>query len=270
MRKYLNLHYLILIGLLFLIRQEGHSQNQLIKIKEWSTPEITSLSIDRIGDFFLIHKKGGITKYDPDGNMVASLPKKKPTLIEPWYHPSIFIYERKTQKYFSFGRYFENVQEHNLAPEFAIEPWLVCPTHDNRLWILDRADYSLKKVNPLSHEVINEFKLHTESSTPEFTDLKEYQNLLFLQEKNGGIWIVNTLGNLITKIEMENPGNFSFFGQQLYYLENNTIKFFNLLTEEREEIPLTGEMKFALVTDERILTVSTSNQVSLYNFTPQN
>jgi hypothetical protein len=101
-----------------------------------------------------------------------------------------------------------------------------------------------------------------------FTDLREYQNLLFLQEGNTGIWIVNTLGKVITKIEIKNLGNFSFFGQELYYLENNSIRFFDLLTEARREMPLTGELKFVLVTDERILTVSSKNKVSLYNYTP--
>ena len=257
--------FIIIFSLLFIL--EGRSQ-QLTKIKEWSAGEITNVSVDRMGNFFFILKKGGIKKYDPDGKVMASLSKRKPTLIEPWYHPSIFIYNRGTQKYFSFGRFFEDVKEYTLAPELAIEPYLVCPTHDNRLWILDKADFSLKKVNPLTQEVVNEFVLDTGSAAPEFTYLREYQNLLFLQEKNFGIWIVNTLGKVITKIEIKNPGNFSFFGQELYYLENNTIRFFDLLTEARHELALEGDLKFAIVTDERILTVSTKNKASLFNYTP--
>jgi hypothetical protein len=267
MRRIIQLHSILLTAFSLLIT-EGRSQNQLTKIKEWSTGEIVNVSVDRMGNFFLLQKKGGIKKYDPDGKVIASLPKKKPTLIEPWYHPSIFIYNRRTQEYFSFGRFFENVQEYKLAPEFAIEPYLVCPTHDNRLWILDKADYSLKKVNPLNQHVINEFILDTESAAPEFTYLREYQNLIFLQEKNSRIWIVNTLGKVITKIEIKNPGNFSFFGQELYYLENNIIHFFDLLTEARHEFALEGDCKFAIVTDERILTVSTKNKISLFNYIP--
>ena len=257
--------FIIIFSLLFIL--EGRSQ-QLTKIKEWSSGEITNVSVDRMGNFFFILKKGGIKKYDPDGKVMASLSKRKPTLIEPWYHPSIFVYDRASQKYFSYGRFFEDVKEYKLAPELAIEPYLVCPTHDNRLWILDKADFSLKKVNPVTQEVVNEFVLDIGSAAPEFTYLREYQNLLFLQEKNFGIWIVNTLGKVITKIEIKNPGNFSFFGQELYYLENNTIRFFDLLTEARHELALEGDLKFAIVTDERILTVSTKNKASLFNYTP--
>lgn len=246
---------------------EGQAQTQLTKIKEWTSREISNASVDRLGNFFLLYKKGGIKKYDPNGKVMATLPKSKPTLIEPWYHPSIFIYDRGTQKYFSFGRFFENVQEHKLPPEFAIEPYLVCPTHDNRLWILDKTDYSLKKVNPLNNEVQNEFVLDTGSASPSFTYLKEYQNLIFLQEKNA-IWIINTLGKVINKIESAQLGNFGFFGQELYYLENNTVRFINLLTEESYELKLEGDLKYALVTDERILTVTIDNKVTLYNYIP--
>ncbi len=267
-RRIIQPYTILSLAFFLLFMQEGCSQNQLVKIKEWSDKEIENVSVDRMGNFFLIQKKGRIKKYDPDGNLMATLTIRKPTLFEPWYHPSIFIYHRGSQKYFSYGRFFENVQEHKLAPEFAIEPFLLCPTHDNRLWILDKADYSLKKINPLTQEVINEFVLNTDSTAPTFTYLREYQNLLFLQDTNFGVWIVNTLGKVITKIAIKTPGNFSFFGQELYYLENNTIRFFDLLTAAHHELALDGDLRFAIVTDERILTISAKNKISLFNYIP--
>jgi hypothetical protein len=246
--------------------QEGSAQT-LTKLKEWNSKDIAQVSVDRLGNFLILSKKGEIKKYDPDGKVMARLRKKKPTLIEPWYHPSIFIYDRPSQKYFFYGRFFETVREYNLPAEYAIEPYLVCPTHDNRLWILDKADYTLKKINPLNSEVENEFTLTTDSYTPVFTFMCEYQNLIFLREKNA-IWIINSLGKIITKIESDELGNFGFFGQELYYLENNTVYFINLLTEERYELQLEGNLRFALVTDERILTISSDNKVFLYNYVP--
>jgi hypothetical protein len=264
----IQLSFGITLSVFFILSgPDCQAQTQLSKIKEWSSGEISNAAVDRLGNFLLIYKKGGIKKYDPNGKVMASLRKSKPTLIEPWYHPSIFIYDRGTQKYFSYGRFFENVQEHKLPPEFAIEPYLICPTHDNRLWILDQSDYSLKKINPLSNEVQNEFVLNAGMPAPAFTFLKEYQNLIFLQEKNA-IWIINTLGKVINKIEGAQLGNFGFFGQELYYLESNTVRFINLLTEESYELKLDGDLKFALVTDERILTITKNNKVTLYNYIP--
>ncbi len=267
-RRIISSPFILIIIFSLVHTQQGKTQNQVTKLKEWSGGEIVNVSVDRMGNFFLLPKKGGIKKYSSDGKLMASLPKRKPTLIEPWYHPSIFIYDCATQNYFSYGRFFEEVKEYKVAPELAIEPYLICPTHDNRLWILDKADYSLKKVNPLKQEMINEFTLDLGSSTPEFTYLREYQNLIFLQEKNSGIWIINTLGKIINKIEINKSANFGFFGQELYYLENNIIQFVDLLTEVRHELPLNGDLKFAIVTDERILTVSAKNKITIYNYIP--
>jgi len=260
--------YLVLSLILVFSFQQGRTQPQLTKIKEWHVGNITTVSVDRIGNFFIVQKKGSIKKYDPNGKVIASLRKVNATLLEPWYHPTIFIYNRSNQTYLNYGRFFENVQILKLLPEYAIDPYLVCPTHDNRLWILDKADYSLKKINPLSRELLTEFPLPLEGSTPQFTYLKEYQNIIFLQEKNA-IWIINSsLGNVIEKIESKQLGNFGFFGQEIYYLENNIIHFINLLTEDRYEIKLEGNTTFALVTDERVLTVSPDNKISLYNYVP--
>jgi hypothetical protein len=135
----------ISIALLTLVSVQAQAQNGFKKIKEWNSKPVASVAVDRLGNFFLVYAKGGVKKFDPDGKKMASLSGIKPTLLEPWFHPAIFIYDRATQKYFSYGRFFENVQVKDIEPQFAIEPYLACPTHDNRLWILDRADYSLKK-----------------------------------------------------------------------------------------------------------------------------
>lgn len=262
--KFLFVFILLLISLI-----QVKSQDQITKLREWPAKEVNDISVDRLGNFFLVFKKGGIKKYDPDGKEMASLKKMSPTLLEPWYHPAIFIYDRSSQVYDVYGRHFENKKVNRINPAFAIEPYLVCPTSDNKLWIFDKADYSLKHVNPITDEVLKEFTLEINNAKPEFTFIKEYQNLIFLREKNEGIWIVNSLGEILNKIQIKGSGNFNFFGQELYYLENNVLYFINLVTEERYEIALPGEVRFALITDERILTVLTNRKISLYNYIPQ-
>jgi hypothetical protein len=258
---------LLITFIIFFLAYCAEAQSQLKKLKEWKEKSIESITVDRLGDFFLILKKGGIKKIDPNGKLMARLKRVKPTEIEPWYHPSIFIYQREEQKYFTYGRFFENKQTHLVPPQFAIEPYLVCPTHDNMLWIFDKADYSMKKINPLSEQILIEFLIENTSSKPDFEFLKDYQNLIFLKEKSGELWIVNTMGKVINKI-LISQSNFNFFGQELYYLDGNTIRFLNLLTEEKYELTLDSNPKFAIVTDERILIVLPENKVILYDFKP--
>jgi hypothetical protein len=268
-------HNIILILLFAFMSIVGHplcGQNiPFKKVKELKPGVIDKISVDRLGNFFLVFYNGTIRKYDAQGKVMASLlhHKKVPALLEPWYHPSIFVYNREKQQCLFYDRNFENVREYALDPAFAIEPTLVCPSNDNKLWIFDHADFSLKKVNYLTSEVITEFSLDsTQFKKPQFTYLREYQNMIFLQDKNSGIVIINNIGKQIRYIKDAGIRNFNFFGEELYYLSGNTIRFFDLYSEDVREVKVEGENKYALVTDERIILVSKLNKVILLEYHP--
>lgn len=244
----------------------GSFAQELSKVKAWKSKEVTGITVDRLGNFFVILKKGGIKKYDPDGKVLASLSKGAGEVVEPFYQPSIFIYHRNKQQYVVYGRNFDNAREYSIEPALAIEPYLLIPTHDNKLWLLDKADYSLKKINPATQEVTHEFILPTEvTASPDFTYLREYQNFLFLLDKNSGIWILNTFGKLIRHITIPQPRNFNFFGEELYYLDGNVIRFYDLITEETRTLAIPDNVNFALVTDERILLAGKTT-LTLYQY----
>jgi hypothetical protein len=260
----------IMLIFAFLLYSQVQSQIPLKKIKEFKSSEIIQSSVDRLGNFFLVLKMGSIKKYDPQGKVTASLKEKNITLLEPWYHPSIFIYNKKKQSYATYGRNFENESQTPIEPAWAIDPALVCPSNDNKLWLFDQADASIKKVNPLTSEVLIEFSVDTTKfkTKPDFTQLREYQSMIFLLDKNSGIVILSNIGKQINKIEKVGIGNFNFFGEELYYLDGNSIKLFDLYTEETREIKVEGNNKFALVTDERIILVNKMNRVLVLEFKP--
>ncbi len=260
-----------LIFLLLLFPCFAFSQTDLKKITDWKAKNVALITEDRLGNFFLVQKDGKIKKYDPDGKMLASGTEKSLTLIEPWYQPAIFMYVRSKQKYILYGRNFENRQEFDLEPALAVEPYLVCPTHDNKLWILDHADFSLKKVNRFTNEVIQEFGIDSTilSAQNDFIYLREYLNLIFLLDKNSGILILNHLGKVINKIEVKNLKSLFFYGEDLYYLHNNKLNFINILTEVQREVQLPLDTQQAILTDERIMTLDSKGKVTLYTYSPE-
>jgi hypothetical protein len=86
-------------------------------------------------------------------------------------------------------------------------------------------------------------------------------------DKNSGILVLNHLGQEIEIIPAKNLQQFYFFGEELYYLENNQLKFFNLRTEETYLVNLPGTIVHALMTDEYILTINSKNLLTLYSYT---
>src|SRR5258707_10537556 len=151
------------------------------KVKEFSVGKIDAASVDRLGNLFLVFRNGAIKKYDANGKVLASLKKgETPTLIEPWFHPIIFSYFRKEQKYVLYDHKLQLTQQHKIDPSIAVSPFLVCPTNDNKLLVLDDADWSVKKFNPITSKVISEFGIDTTGFAvkPDFCCLREYQNLI--------------------------------------------------------------------------------------------
>lgn len=266
MSKQLVVRLRLLTSVILFCCSTGFSQSDFKKLKSWKAKGITNITVDRIGNFFVEQANGRITKYDPDGKMTARVSKTKVTLLEPWYHPSIFIY-KAPQAYSIYDRNFQNRKDYTIDPAIAIEPYLACPTHDNKLWVLDKVDWSAKKINPLTNEVIQEFSINSTTQT-DFVFIREYLNLLILVDKNRGIIILNHLGKEIESISVQKPTTVHFFGEDLYYLEQDKLKFFNLTSEERFEISLPPDTHKALLTDERLLTVNSTGQITLFIYQP--
>ena len=239
----------------------------LKKIKEFQPGKIENVSVDRLGNFFLIFKNGSIKKYDANGKTLAFLKNTEITsLIEPWFHPRIFTYYQRGQHYITFDRNFKNPDNQNLDPSVAISPSLACPTNDNKLLVLDRADLSVKRINPFNNQVISEFSIDSMqfSVKPNFTYIREYQNLIFLLDANSGVVIYNNVGKIVNQIKSK-ANNFGFYGEELYFLQQSKVVFFDLYTEKTREIEI-GEGKFVLVTDERILEVTEKDRVIIFEF----
>ncbi len=264
MRFFLSRLFFGLLVVVFLPCKFLYAQN-LKKVKEFKPGKIEDVSVDRLGDFFLVFKNGDIKKYDVNGKVLASLKSGTvPTLLEPWFHPKIFVYNQSTQQVITYDRNFQSPEALQLDPSVAIKPVLACPTNDNKLLVLDGADFSIKKVNPVNNQVIEEFYIDTLEAKPNFTYMKEYQNLIFLLDKNSGIVIYNKIGKKVNQLKTD-ANNFGFFGYQLYFLQDDKIVFFDLYTE-KVRLETIGFAEYVLVSDERILLVTKNDRVVLFEY----
>lgn len=241
------------------------AQTPIKKIKEFNAGEIKAATVDRLGNFFLVLKKGRVQKYDANCKLVASA-KIQPDLLEPWFHPGIFSFSRSQKKIIRYGRHFENPVSTELDASWAIEPYLVTVRADNHIWILDKADASLKHINPITGATVSEFSIDTTQflTRPNFTHIREYQNMLFVLDQNSGILIFSIFGKQVEHIKKAGIRNFNFVGEELYYASGNTIQFFDLTTETTREVKVEGSNQFALVTDERIILIDDKNRVRVW------
>ena len=142
----------------------------------------------------------------------------------------------------------------------------MCPSNDNKLWLFDAADASIKKVNPITKEVVIEFYTDTlkAKAAPAYTHLREYQNMIFLLDQQSGISVYSHIGKRIYQIDTKGINNFNFFGEELYYLDGTKMKFFDLGTGTTREIEVGVEYKYVLASDESIILISQKNRILLF------
>jgi hypothetical protein len=211
-----------------------------IKTLEVSDTILTA-QVDRPGELYIITRNGQFQKFDEDGKLLVLFKNETaPTLFDPRDGSRLFAYYRPIQHFDYLSPAFQIVSSFRIDSAFAIQPWLMCTSGDNKLWVLDVADNSLKKLNPKEQEVEIEVVIDSTliNDAKQFTGIREYQNFVFLLHPQKGIFIFNSLGIHVRTIEVKHLHAFHFIGEELYYVKGSTIKLFDLFTAETRELSL--------------------------------
>lgn len=227
---------------------------------------IASIAVDRPGDLYITTSKGQLQHFDRDGKLL-SLYKKDPlpAVFDPRDGSRLFAYFRKEQQFGYLNPSFEIAQLIQIDFAFSIEPWLVCASGDYNIWILDAADWSLKKIDIKKGVVLAEVLMPGDFTKvkSDFTTMREYQGFLFLVDKTKGIHIFNGMGKHIRTLAISNLSYFNFLGEELYYPSGNALIFFDLFSTETREIKLPSQGKLVALTDERLFLVR-HHQVDIF------
>lgn len=229
------------------------------KISELNPGPIENISVDRLGNFYLILKNSVIQKYNPDGELLAeSKPMEaKKINVEAWNPLQIVVHSPDSFHYHILDHELQNERIVVLDSSLAIFPHLISPGYESSLWIIDGADQSLKRIESLQKGLTYESKLQAPGwdDDPNIIQIREYQNMIFLLDTESGISMFTSLGKLVRSIEERNIKYFNFMGEELYFLKDNKIILFDLYTEETRELKIEGDCIFALITDERLILV---------------
>ena len=212
--------------------------------------DLQSAYVDRPGDLYILQKNGTLKKFDIGNNIVNDIPFPSiPIAFDPRDGARMFVCFKSTCSYFSA----ETRQEFDIEPQYAIDPQLMCSSGDHNFWILDRSDVSIKRIDPKQSKVIADTPIDQKqfTMTPEFTFMREYQNFLFIIEKNSGILIFNSLGKQIKKIPITQVEHLGFLGEELYYKKKDKLYFYDLFDASTREMPIDARCRYAFLTDTR-------------------
>jgi hypothetical protein len=231
--------------------------------------DIQRISVDRLGGFYTV-SNCTIEKFSPEGKLEKKSSISECTriaLLEAWALMRIYGYDKQKQQFLIFDHQLELVDNLAIDPAFAVEPQLATPSPDLKsYWILD-IDNSLKKIDLKSQTVVLESD-ELKGTTQQFAFMREYQSFLFLLDPESGIYIINRLGKLISKIEAKDLSYFSFSGEDLYYQKDNLLHFYDIFSKDSYSIELPTNTKFIVATDERLI-IFRPNQAEIFEFSPR-
>ncbi len=247
------------VGIIMLLVQLQTLQagGQPLPITLTPNADIVWAGVDRPGDLFLVLADGDVQKFDKTGKKIGSHKfDSPPTLVDPLDGVQSFYYKRAENRYGNMSYDFTSVSQHELDPAFAISPWLVCPAL-RELWILDSADFSIKKTSLNSTTISLEAALQhlPQKRITDYTYMREYQNYVFLLDKTAGVHVFSPLGKFVRTLGEKNMTYFNFLGEELYYVSGNQLIFIDLYTAERRTLLSLNESIIALMNDDRMFAV---------------
>ncbi len=251
---------------LCLIGFTGFSQKKVADVSLPAKPVYAA--VDRPGDLYVVFDNAIVIKYDKNGKQLATRQLASvPTLFDPRDGVRVFAYDRKRQATASIAPDLSELEETPLHPEFAVSGWLVCPSK-NEYWLLDSTDVSLKKTREKGKAIAYEASfVKGQANVRQVSYLREYQNFLFVLDREKGIHVLNNLGREVKVFEEPNLPYFSFIGEEIYFPTAQGLQLVDLFTTEKRIIQLPHPATFALITDERMILVSNS-KIEFLEFQP--
>ncbi|MFY0592778.1 hypothetical protein [Roseivirga sp.] len=225
--------------------------------------EPIAASFDRQGHLYFAKSGGGIDKFDQNGKILYHFsPQKKgePTIIEAWQGLRTFVHYRNFQEYLFLDRFLNSSERYSLdfsqSRNFS---GLVTLSGDNNLWAINDQDQSLQKIDINNQEILFETKLNL-SLEYEYLDIqfiRAYQNYLFISDASLGILMFDNLGNYVDRlISNEGIAFFSFYKNELIFLQENKLRQIDLYTKKEREISIPDlPYQFAFMENNKLLLI---------------
>jgi hypothetical protein len=232
---------------------------------------IDQVSIDRQANLYISTSEGAIEKYDRNGQLqrhFSSNKRSKPSLIEAWQGLRVFSFYKEFQEYLLLDRLLNNSERYILDNQkIAGFISLATTAADNNIWLLDGQSLSLKKLDINNQELILEtsFSLNLLSSSFDFSFMREYQNLLFIADRNNGVHVFDNIGNYLETLETGEISSFSFNRSNLIYLKKSKIVALDFYSKQKREISLPDSSPFSFVLMENTrVFLFTPNRLLIY------
>jgi hypothetical protein len=227
------------------------------------------LSTDRYDNLFVSDTKGNVHKFSADWNekLTYSATKNiKVTHLEAYNTLNIFLFYEDYQEIVLLNRFMTETVRQPISEGGSIFARLATYASDNNIWLFCDTDFSLKKLNLKTQQVLFSVPLDLQLNVANYqmNYIKEYQNYLYINDKNSGIYVFDAMGNFFKKMSIPGIQHFTFYANKMWYIQNNQIFEYALYEEKNEPILLPKsfeKIQSIAVTSSFVYAIVNNNQL---------
>ncbi|TXK49383.1 hypothetical protein FVR03_06505 [Pontibacter qinzhouensis] len=234
-----------------------------------------AVSVDRNNSIYIVDRNRNLTKLDSLGQVqvVFSPPSKgRPSSVEAWNPMKVLLFYEDRQEIMLLDRFMRPISQTSLA-DYGYTGTIKAATlsSDDSFWIYNESDFTLSKLDQRFRKANIETSLGLilDRERLDVRQLREYQNMLYMLDANGGVFIFDNLGNYKSKLPVAGLSYFNFKENELYYLKDNRLHFYDLYKQQTRSINLPEEKNYRYaLTGNRHIYLFTDKEVEIYTLLP--
>lgn len=249
--------------LLFLALGSGKTFSQE---SEWGDfvavefPRLDKISLDNQDFLFVADPEGNLYQYNLSGKRINNFSPPRQgrlTQLEAFWTVNIFTFSTDLQEYRILDRFINPISENKIPAENIALAKAATLGNNNIIWILDETDLSIKQFDFRTRRILQQQPLNLvlENTSLDVLDIREHQNLLFLNIAGQGIYIFDNQGNFIKRLQVFPNGRLSFWKGYLFLVEKDSIRLvdFQSGAEEQFRLSLGAEVTGILVNRKAVI-----------------
>ncbi len=250
---------------------------QLDLLRKVTMAEPQMVSTDIYNHIYIADEQGNVTQYNAQGDSLLRYAPPQPArihILEAWKGLKILLFYKDLQSYTWLNRFLVATQNKVLQNEQIGFTRLLSYAADGNLWLFDDQDFSLKKFQDNQNKVLltTPCDLLFSPRNYQLTFLREYQNQVFLIDKNSGIFIFDNFGNFKKKLDIRNVNFVTFLGDYVTYIQENVLYLQHLYQNQLHKIilPIEHHYKDFFAITATHLYLFSGNQMLVYAYQKKN
>jgi hypothetical protein len=240
----------------------------LLREVKMNAPVIVSL--DRYYRIYTGDEKGNVIQYDSTGKLLLqySPPKvARLSLLEAWPTTQIFAFSRDFQQVTLLDRFLTPIGQYAFSEDQVGFARVATLAADGNLWLFDESEFSVKKFDLTSQTITLRAPMNRvlDARDYDINFLREYQNLLLINDRNSGLLVFDNLGNYKKKLPFKGLTYFGLLNDEVYFLQGNEVHYFHLYSFQERSMTLPKDVQpQQVLAFEDKLIVFTSDRMRLF------